>query len=78
MSKKVIIYTTETCSFCHIAKEYFRDNKVEYEEKNVQKDREAAEEMIKKSGGMAVPVIDIEGEIIIGFDKAKIEKALED
>ncbi len=77
MSKKVTIYTTDACHFCHMAKEYFKENKIEYSEKNVQTDEAARNEMIEKSGGMSVPVIDIDGEILIGFDKSKVEKALE-
>jgi glutaredoxin 3 len=76
MSKKVTIYTTESCSFCHLAKDYFKENKIDYKEKNVQKDADARKEMMEKSGGMAVPVIDIGGKIIIGFNKPEIEKAL--
>jgi len=76
MSKKVTIYTTDSCHFCHMAKEYFKENKIEYSEKNVQTDEAARNEMIEKSGGMSVPVIDIDGEVLIGFDKSKVEKAL--
>jgi len=76
MDKRVTIYTTDTCHFCHMAKEYFRENGIKYVEKNVQRDKVAAKEMIEKSGGMAVPVININGKIIVGFDKARIEKAL--
>ena len=59
-----------------MAKEFFRKNNVKYEEINVEKDEKAAEEMIEKSGQMGVPVIDIDGEIIVGFNKPAIEKAL--
>ena len=59
-----------------MAKEYFKKNKVAYEEHNVAEDESAREEMIKKSDQMGVPVIDINGEIIIGFDKDAIDKAL--
>ena len=76
MSKKVTIYTTDSCHFSHMAKEYFKENKIEYSEKNVQTDEAARNEMIEKSGGMSVPVIDIDGEVLIGFDKSKVEKAL--
>ncbi len=73
---KVVIYTTPTCPYCNMAKHYFKDNKVEYEEKNVAADRALAEEMIHKSGQMGVPVMDIDGKIIVGFDQAEIKKAL--
>ncbi|MFH1509046.1 MAG: glutaredoxin domain-containing protein [bacterium] len=72
----VIIYTTPTCGYCKLAKEFFKDNSVEYEEKDVATDREAAEEMVKKSGQMGVPVIDVNGELIVGFDKAKLAELL--
>ena len=72
----VIIYTTPSCHFCHIAKDFFKQNKIEYEEFDVSKDRERAEEMIEKSGQLAVPVIDIDGEIIVGFNQPAIKKAL--
>lgn len=74
--KKVIIYTTPTCHYCHMAKEFFQENNIEYKEFNVVEDEQAKEEMIKKSQNLAVPVIDVEGEIIIGFDKARLEKLL--
>ncbi|HAM96126.1 TPA: NrdH-redoxin [Candidatus Azambacteria bacterium] len=73
---KVIIYTTPTCPYCHLAKEFFQEHNVAFEEFNVAEDEQAREEMIKKSKNLAVPVIDVDGEIIIGFDKAKLEKLL--
>ncbi len=74
--KKVIIYSTSTCPFCVQAKEYFGKNNIRYEEKDVS-DPNLAQEMLEKSGQTSVPVIEIDGEIIIGFDKEKIDKALE-
>jgi glutaredoxin 3 len=75
--KNVIIYSTPTCHFCGLSKEFFKENGVTYREFNVANDTEKRQEMVEKSGGMAVPVIDIDGEIIVGFDKEKLEKALE-
>lgn len=72
----VTIYTTPTCHFCHSAKEYFDEHKVKYKEIDVTKDQVAAMEMVQKSGQRGVPVIEINGKIIIGFDKGAIEKAL--
>jgi len=72
----VIIYTTTHCPYCHMAKEFFKKNNVKYKEINVEEDEKAAEEMIEKSGQMGVPVIDIDGQIIVGFNKTAIEKAL--
>jgi glutaredoxin len=59
-----------------MAKEFFEEHKIEYREFNVAEDAKTREEMIKKSGQMGVPVIDVDGEIIIGFDKAKLAKLL--
>ncbi|MBI4451349.1 glutaredoxin family protein [Candidatus Woesearchaeota archaeon] len=73
---KVTIYTTPTCPYCHQAKEFFKENKVAFKEVNVAADRKAAEDMIEKSGQMGVPVIDVGGQIIVGFDKAALKKAL--
>ena len=72
----VTIYTTNHCPFCKMAKDFFNRSNVTYSEKNVEEDPKAADEMVKKSGQMGVPVIDIDGKIIVGFDKKAIEKAL--
>tara|TARA_Y100000310_G_C20458114_1_gene704030 strand:- start:621 stop:863 length:243 start_codon:yes stop_codon:yes gene_type:complete len=77
MANTVTIYTTPTCVYCKSAKEFFTENNVEYTEKNVAEDMAAQQEMIQKSGGqMAVPVIDVNGEISIGFDKGKLSEQL--
>lgn len=73
---KPIIYTTITCPFCKMAKEYFRGRAIEYEEKDVTTDISLQREMIQKSGQLAVPVLDIGGKIIVGFNKSEIEEAL--
>ena len=73
---KIKIYSTPVCVYCRMAKEFFKKNNVEYEEVNVAADREAAEEMVKKSHQMGVPVIDIDGEIFIGFDRRDLEEKL--
>lgn len=72
----VTIYSTPTCGFCHMAKEYFKSRDVKYEEHDVSVDREAAQEMVSKSGQMGVPVIEINGKIIVGFDRPSIDHAL--
>lgn len=74
--KSVKIYTTPTCVYCKMTKEFFGKNGVQYEELNVASDDKAREEMIKKSHQMGVPVIDVEGEIFVGFDRAGLSKAL--
>lgn len=72
----VKIYTTPTCVYCKMAKEFFRQNSVEYEEKNVATDAVARDEMIQKSGQLGVPVIDVDGKIVIGFDQPRLKEAL--
>ncbi|MGB2600666.1 MAG: glutaredoxin domain-containing protein [Candidatus Omnitrophota bacterium] len=76
MSKKVVVYSTPTCPFCMKAKQYLQDNSIEFESIDVSTDQAKAQEMVEKSGQMGVPVIDIEGEIVVGFDKDKISSAL--
>lgn len=71
------VYTTDSCPWCDKAKNFLKSKNLEYTELNVQDDMEAREEMIKKSRQMGVPVLDINDNIIIGFDKAAILKALE-
>lgn len=66
------IYTTPTCPYCDQAKAYFKGKNVKFKEIDVTRDSEKAQEMIRKSGQMSVPVIEINGEIVIGFNKAKI------
>ena len=73
---KVTVYSTESCPWCHKTKDYLKKHKVKFKDIDVGKDHEAANKMVEKSGQMGVPVIDIDGEIIIGFDQPKIEKAL--
>jgi len=72
----VKIYSTPTCVYCKTLKEYLKRNKIEFEEIDVSKDEKELQKMIKQSGQMGVPVVDIEGEIIVGFDKVKIDKLL--
>lgn len=64
---KVIVYSTPTCPYCMYAKEFFKKNNVPFEDVDVSRDRARAEEMITKSGQMGVPVIDINGEILVGY-----------
>ncbi len=76
MNQAVTIYSTPTCHFCHMAKEFFKANSVTYTEYNVASDLEKRKEMIEKSGQMGVPVILIGDELTVGFDKPKIAKLL--
>lgn len=73
---KIIIYGTDTCPWCHKAREFMKEHKIKFIDKNVGEDRKAAEEMIKKSGQQGVPVIDIGGEIIVGFDEDRLRTLL--
>lgn len=75
-TKKIIVYSTPTCHYCIMAKNYFTKMGVVYEDKNVGIDRAAAQEMIMKSGQMGVPVIDINGQIIVGFQPEVFEKLI--
>jgi glutaredoxin 3 len=70
------VYSTATCPWCHVAKNFFKEKGFEFEDIDVGKDKKAAEEMIEKSGQMGVPVIEIDGQIIVGFNEAKIREIL--
>ena len=70
------VYSTPTCPFCKRAKEFLKQNNFAFEDLNVAESEEARTEMINKSSQMVVPVLDIDGEIIVGFEVEKIKKAL--
>lgn len=70
------VYSTPSCPYCIMAKKYLDSKKLKYEEVDVSKDKLAAGEMIGKSHQRGVPVMDIDGDIIVGFDKDKIDKAI--
>ncbi|MFA4982430.1 MAG: glutaredoxin domain-containing protein [Candidatus Omnitrophota bacterium] len=76
MDKQVTVYSTATCPFCIRAKQYLKENNIQFTDIDVSSDHDKAQEMIKKSGQMGVPVIEIDGSIIVGFDKEKIKEAL--
>lgn len=75
-TKQVTIYTAGWCAFCHAAKDYMDKHGIKYTDKDVEHDPKAMQESIDKSGQMGIPVIDIEGRIIIGFDRPQIDDAL--
>jgi glutaredoxin 3 len=75
--KNVTIYSTPTCHFCHLAKDFFKANSITYTEHDVATDIEKRKEMIEKSGQMGVPVITIDDNLVIGFDKPTIARLLE-
>jgi glutaredoxin 3 len=70
----VKIYSTPTCYYCNIAKKYFKEKGIKFVDYNVSGDRRKAMEMVHKTGQQGVPVIDINGKIIVGFDKKKIDQ----
>lgn len=76
MSDQVIVYSTTWCGFCKMAKQYFDSKNVKYTEIDVEQDRDAAMKMVEESGQMGVPVIRIGKELIVGFDRPKIDAAL--
>ncbi len=73
---RVIIFTTPTCTFCNMAKKYFRERGIRFNEVDVSRDPAAARDMVRRSGQQGVPVIDIGGKIVVGFDRPKIDKLL--
>ena len=74
--KKVTIYSTPTCHFCSLAKDYFKDNNIQFDAFDVASDLGKRKEMVEKSGQLGVPVIIIDEEVIVGFDKLRIDQAL--
>jgi len=74
--REVIVYTTPNCPWCAAVKQYLEERGISYTEIDVSRDQEAAMEMIRKSGQMGVPVVEIDGEIVIGFDKERLDYLL--
>ena len=72
----VKLYSTKWCTYCKLVKTFFRENKIKFKEMNVQEDPKAAEEVLNKSGQTGVPIIDINGKIVIGFDIKKLMRHL--
>jgi len=73
---KITIYTTPSCVYCKMTKAFFKEKGVTYEEKDVSTDATARDEMIAKSNQMGVPVIDVDGQLTVGFDKERLSKLL--
>lgn len=73
---RVIIFTTPTCTFCNMTKKYFRERGIRFTEVDVSRDAAAARDMVRRSGQQGVPVIDIGGKIVVGFDRPKIDRLL--
>jgi glutaredoxin 3 len=76
VTKEVIIYSTPSCHFCHMAKDFFNENNIAFTDYDVAADPEKRKELIEKSGQMGVPVILIGGDMVIGFNKPKIIELL--
>ncbi len=74
--KPVVVYSTPTCSWCRTIKDYFQKNSIRFRDIDVSRDQKAAEEMVKRSGQQGVPQTVIGGQVVIGFDKAKIDQLL--
>lgn len=74
---RVIVFSTPSCTYCNMAKKYFREKGVKFKDVDVSKDMAAARDMVRRSGQQGVPVIDIGGKIVVGFDRPKINKYLE-
>ena len=75
--KNVTVYSTPTCPYCTMAKDYLGDNKIDYIEKDVAADEKARDEMVEKSNQMGVPVIAVGDETVVGFDKEKLAQLLD-
>jgi len=76
MAKNVKVYSTPTCPYCIRVKQFLKESNVAFEDIDVSSDQQKAQEMIQKTGQMGVPTLDIDGEIIVGFEKEKIKQAL--
>lgn len=72
----VKVYSTPTCPYCKMVKEFLKEKNIQFEDVDVSSNQTAAQEMISKSGQMGVPVLDIKGQIVVGFDKARIKQLL--
>jgi glutaredoxin 3 len=73
---RVLIFTTPSCPFCNAAKKYLRERGIKFKEVDVSRDAAAARDMVRRSGQQGVPVLDIGGKIVVGFDRPKIDKYL--
>ncbi len=72
----ITMYSTPSCTYCRKAKEYFREHGIRFTEHDVSRDQRRADEMVRKSGQSGVPVIDVNGRVIVGFNQPEIERAL--
>jgi len=72
----VKVYTTPTCPYCYTLKEFLKEHNIEFEDIDISKDEKVKDDIIKRSGAIGAPIIEVDGEIIVGFDRAKIVKLL--
>ncbi|MGM5482812.1 MAG: glutaredoxin family protein [Nanobdellota archaeon] len=72
----IVVYSTDSCPFCRKAEEYLQQHNITFDVKKVDEDHDAAIEMVNKSGQQGVPVLDIDGKVIVGFNKPEIDKSL--
>ena len=75
--KRVIVFSTPTCTYCNQAKRYFREHGVKFRDVDVSRDPAAARDMVRRSGQQGVPVIDIGGKIIVGFNRPEVDRLLD-
>ncbi len=73
---RVIVFSTPTCTYCNAAKRYFHEKGIKFKDVDVSRDMSAARDMVRRSGQQGVPVIDIGGKIVVGFDRGKINQYL--
>ncbi|MEE4194074.1 MAG: glutaredoxin domain-containing protein [Anaerolineae bacterium] len=73
---RVIVFSTPSCTYCNLAKKYFRENRIKFRDVDVSRDPAAARDMVRRSGQSGVPVIDIGGKIVVGFNRQKIDQLL--
>ncbi|MFO8034120.1 MAG: glutaredoxin family protein [Candidatus Bipolaricaulota bacterium] len=76
MEREVIVYSTPVCPWCQVVKKHLDERSVDYREVDVSSDQQAAMEMVRKTGQQAVPVVEIDGEFVVGFDQGRIDQLL--
>ncbi len=74
---KIIVYSTPVCPYCQMAKDYLKEKKLDFQEINVAVDTQSAKKMVEKTNQMGVPVIEIDGNCVVGFDKEKIDQLID-
>jgi len=76
MDKKIEIYSTPTCHYCHLAKDFLKEKNIDFVDYDVSTDAAKRQEMIEKTGQMGVPVISVDGQLMVGFDQGKISELI--